>query len=371
MTIRSLEGLRGAAALLVVFYHLNLAFHYLLGVDYPALFVARNGYLAVDLFFVLSGFVINRAYRKTIDGSPELFRFMIRRFGRIWPLHIATTIILVIGTVTLGIDSIPAPSVSIALVTMTQGFNLFSHNVGTRASWSAADEFYTYLLFGVLCLFLSSRKRQSLFVLFAAVGYAIAIRSSVANECLTHGHCFDLTFRYGWARCIAGFFIGALCSDRLPPSAAQRFSTAIFQIPVFTISVGLIVATSLIPWLAFAAPLIFLALVVSLSEDAGPVARLFQLRAFQYLGKISYSLYLVHAMLTGFLVLFSPQLHSIRGPMLVGLIFIFMSILIADVLSRCIEMPFRSIFRKVADRASIKRPKSAAQNRRPSPAQEP
>ncbi|KVT72418.1 hypothetical protein WK56_13045 [Burkholderia ubonensis] len=67
-TNRSLEGLRGAAAVFVVLFHMHFSL--------PGLEVTRNGYLAVDLFFVLSGFVIANAYSAHIDNPNQLTSFI-------------------------------------------------------------------------------------------------------------------------------------------------------------------------------------------------------------------------------------------------------------------------------------------------------
>ncbi|KVG56479.1 hypothetical protein WJ33_37290 [Burkholderia ubonensis] len=64
----SLEGLRGAAAVFVVLFHTHFSL--------PGLEVTRNGYLAVDLFFVLSGFVIANAYSAHIDNPNQLTSFI-------------------------------------------------------------------------------------------------------------------------------------------------------------------------------------------------------------------------------------------------------------------------------------------------------
>lgn len=76
--IKSFEGLR-----LVMFFHLKV------GASYFGFF--RNGYLAVDLFFVLSGFLIAQNYESRLTNGRQLGAFVIRRFGRLWPLHITTT----------------------------------------------------------------------------------------------------------------------------------------------------------------------------------------------------------------------------------------------------------------------------------------
>jgi len=51
--------------------------------------VLNNLYLFVDFFFVLSGFVIAHSYRERLKSKTDVERFLVRRFGRVWPLHVA------------------------------------------------------------------------------------------------------------------------------------------------------------------------------------------------------------------------------------------------------------------------------------------
>lgn len=95
---QALIGLRGAAALLVMPHHFSLR----QDVSAPELQdLLRRGYLAVDLFFVLSGFVMTRAYghwftggggwRSGLEGYVE---FMSRRIARLWLLHVTVVLAL-------------------------------------------------------------------------------------------------------------------------------------------------------------------------------------------------------------------------------------------------------------------------------------
>src|ERR1700722_12878203 len=72
-----LDGLRGVAALFVAMRHIS--FFHNLGV--------HGGYLAVDLFFVLSGFVIANAYEARLAGGPSAPRFLVLRYVRLWPVY--------------------------------------------------------------------------------------------------------------------------------------------------------------------------------------------------------------------------------------------------------------------------------------------
>ena len=71
------------AAMLVVLFHIP-GWHPMIH-DIPFI---RNGYLMVDLFFVLSGFVIYRAYADGIGSFSHLGKFQFLRAGRLFPVHL-------------------------------------------------------------------------------------------------------------------------------------------------------------------------------------------------------------------------------------------------------------------------------------------
>jgi peptidoglycan/LPS O-acetylase OafA/YrhL len=73
----ALDGLRGVAAICVVMLHYGA---------YVSPLSVGSGYLAVDLFFCLSGFVIAYAYRQRLMTSISPGRFFVMRFVRIYPL---------------------------------------------------------------------------------------------------------------------------------------------------------------------------------------------------------------------------------------------------------------------------------------------
>jgi len=85
----ALDSLRGLAALLVVLHHINGA-GYLLSLP-----LFRYGSLAVDFFFVLSGFVIAANYGERLTQGFSIGRFMALRLGRVYPLHLVVLAIFV------------------------------------------------------------------------------------------------------------------------------------------------------------------------------------------------------------------------------------------------------------------------------------
>src|SRR5689334_9429569 len=83
---RALTGIRGVAALWVVLFHLP---NPLAGTAFAQ--VLSRGYLGVDLFFILSGFVLSYAYRDALPEKPmvrQALRFYAVRLARIYPLHV-------------------------------------------------------------------------------------------------------------------------------------------------------------------------------------------------------------------------------------------------------------------------------------------
>ncbi|QCP53828.1 acyltransferase [Trinickia violacea] len=352
-TNASLEGLRGAAALLVVVFHMSLSV--------PYLNAARNGYLAVDLFFVLSGFVISSAYGARLTDVAQFRTFMVRRFGRLWPTHVATTLLYYLCVnvgqlkASLAGQTVPyfVPSVKelVATASMAQGLNLFDHFVGTKVNWSAGDEFYVYVLFGALCLLLRGKSRLAAVIALALIGYVIAAWQTLGpNACLTYGHCLDLTYSYGWARCLVGFFTGALIAEYRDCAPLRVLRGRATQ--VFTFSAVLVfVFIDRMPSIALAAPIVFAALIASLVDDSGPIARLFQTSAAQYLGRISYSLYLGHAVFWVMLRARADLTDNNAIKLATGAVFLLMSFALAHLLNRLVEMPFRQRFNAWSDTA--------------------
>lgn len=334
-TNRSLEGLRGAAAFLVVLYHIGLLS--------PFTAIIRNGYLAVDLFFVLSGFVICAAYGDRLETGRDVWRFMARRIGRLWPLHIVTAILfsLFLGMIfALGgmHPHIPTSAEAMSIATMTQGFDFFGHSIGNPVAWSTSDEFYVYLLFAAICVCARSHRPIAFFIM-AAAGFGVTVYVD-APVCAHTRTCLEVHSAFGLARCLCGFFVGALVAlsrDRL-----RSLELPAAQMALAIVTLAFVAATSAIPLVAFAAPLIFALLIASLVADRGPVALLLQTRSMQYLGRISYALYLAHAV---FVMTFAGWLNHDKfaiGYQLISVVaLLLVSFTLANLLHRYVEVPCR------------------------------
>lgn len=290
--IESLESLRGLAALGVVLYHLPI-WHDAFNVGF-----IRNGYLLVNLFFVLSGFVIYTAYANKLHTPRDVLRFQFLRFGRLYPVHLlflATAILVELAKYVaqeqFGIASPNTqPFAGNSLTAFVQQLFLLQAIGPTGhattfngAAWSISVEFYTYPLFGLIVLLLPRWKAPCLAVL-GMLAFAFMY--------------FGLAPGFGtWLSCIAGFSLGCVV-------AAARGSAKHAPLPrvsstlCFLISL-LFLALKPRQEFDYAMLLLSAALIYTLTMGAsGMLHRLLHARPLVWLGSISYSLYMSHELVT-------------------------------------------------------------------------
>ena len=299
MRFQVLDSWRGVCALLVALFHLDVLSHVW------GLAILRNAYLFVDFFFVLSGFVISHAYGARLNTHHDLGIFMIRRLGRVWPLHLAVLAAFVavefvkwLLSSGLGLAAgQPAfdPGGRAALATLpsqillTQALGLDSGLTWNLPGWSISAEFWTYLVFGLACVV--SPKTKS--VMLAAVA---ALSAILVVNFAQHG--MDATYDLGFPRCLMGFVLGHLVyrlhRECRRPQAG--FTAAMEWVAV--IAIVLYVAAAGRGPLSFAAPLVFAIAVYIFSFETGPISQMLRMSPFQSLGLWSYSIYMVHDLVT-------------------------------------------------------------------------
>ena len=114
----ALDGLRGVAALVVVIFHANV------GLETAAQPLA-GGYLSVDLFFVLSGFVIALSYEGRLRGGMGMAGFMRARAARLLPVHVCAMVILILVTLAAYFGGhLHLPGISAAAILIAGALNL-------------------------------------------------------------------------------------------------------------------------------------------------------------------------------------------------------------------------------------------------------
>ena len=151
----ALDSWRGIAACLVAFHHLAPSVDSHLN----QLGLVPNSYLFVDFFFVLSGFVIAANYEQRLAEGFSVWRFALLRFGRLYPLHLAVLLALILLRLVHSASGLGTPSAFqpplwsadtiIASLLLVQSLHLFDFTPWNGPSWSISTEFYTYLLFAL------------------------------------------------------------------------------------------------------------------------------------------------------------------------------------------------------------------------------
>jgi len=281
----ALTGLRGIAALWVLLFHV-------FRVQTISIPIIDQGYAGVDIFFLLSGFILSHVYLRSEPFTPiGYFRFLGIRLARIYPLHLFTLCCLLIVVVAfpdfaMSYRKYPGAlglGAFIANLFLVQNWGLSAYQSWNAPSWSLSAEWLAYLVFPFLLPFLRGTKLKSLVMASAAV-----LASMVGLLYLDRHDTLNVTEKAGMVRMAGEFTAGCLLYAAFakgwripsPPSLAVMF---------VLLGVGLLVPSlSLLLVFAFALGVLLAA------QGQSRYARLLAWQPILFLGEISYSLYMTH-----------------------------------------------------------------------------
>lgn len=292
--IVALTSLRGVAAMAVVMQHFSATAQMQTRVTIPSL--VPHGYMAVDLFFVLSGFIMSYTYQDSFQrrGMRAFGNFLARRLARIVPLNTAiVTLILVAGAISTRLigNNIFYHNVHLAFdipanLLMLQGLGIGEGLNGP--AWSVSTEFAAYLLFPLFVLVMFDRRPATpvigLIVCMAGLGWLASLHSRLGLQ------SDDVV--QSVVRCFAEFAmgLGVYRVTTLPRCLAWLARDRV----AFGSMAGC--AAALLLRVDLAAALLFPFLIGSLAVNSGHPARLLSARIPYFLGVVSFSLYLIHDM---------------------------------------------------------------------------
>ena len=277
----ALDSLRGIAALFIVFYHMG-----------PFGWVAgwtpfRSGWMLVDFFFVLSGFVIAMSYGARLAAGYPRGSFLLIRLGRVVSLHLA----VVAGFTVLEFAVFrPILGEAHGLWEWVRGaflldaFATGAGNFYAPVSWAVGVEMVLYAL--AAALFGHGR-----------IGVAIAaILAGAAAIAMASGF---KVFGFGFLlqRGLFDFAIGVLAWRLHQRLSGIEPGAALLTLAEIAL-IGLILWLLWIPgkdgsWVILAAPL-FAVMVVVFARDRGLLARALHAKPFLWLGQLSFALFMVH-----------------------------------------------------------------------------
>ncbi len=305
--IRALAGARAIPPLILVLYHFCEGHHYRNFKPFDLL--VGHGYLWVEFFFALSGFILTYVYgaRAAAFWRGSTYKdFIVARLSRLYPLHLTMLLfILVLMLVLNGIaDATHTLSIYqekyhpivtwpsfVANLFLVQAWNILPYLSWNGASWFVSVEFLLCLLFPIYIVL--SRGGWA-----SAVGLIAAGMAGLAYLSFTAKHGLDITFHNGIFRGMSAFAVGVGLSglygktkpfaDRLPEIALSAFQIAVLAWWGYgTFDNG----WSHTPRDIYTVAPMF-ALVFALSFDRGFLARFFQLPVLLRLGEWSYAIYM-------------------------------------------------------------------------------
>lgn len=313
--IPALDGLRALACLLVLFSHAGN-----LGLFYR---IAGAGQLGVMLFFALSGFLMAHLYAGAGAEGGRWSSYFVRRFFRVYPPYIA---VVMIG---FSVGLVVQPFVY-AMTVSEFGAHLVLQ--GTKSVfWTIPVEMRFYLLFPLLCFFTTGMSDVKAAIFYSVLGAAFIFFEPVGLK-------YTL-----WP--YVEFFVVGCCAAHM--YRLFRHRPLLWDIVLAASLVGIAVSIPVVSqslfdvehrlWLdaGFFAPLMALA-VLSCALASGFLARLLSSLPLRWVGRISFSLYLVHF----------PILHLVRSviPPAYALIpALLLSLLVAWVSYRLLEKPSQAI----------------------------
>lgn len=272
----------------------------------------QHSYLFVDYFFVLSGFVIAHAYAERLKTARDAGRFMVRRLGRVWPMHVLVLAAFV-GLELLrllthfdgaapftGDRTVGAIFTNLLLI---QAYHIHPSLTWNGPSWTLSVEVGCYVVFAGLVL-LAPRRWRWIGTVLAVIGAVIVLMFA--------RRWMNTTYDFAFPRAVYGFFLGALLQGlwtripRLKGGAATVLELAT------VVAVCLFVAWATGP-ITVAVTLLFVVAVWVFAGEEGALSRLLDLRPLVTLGKWSFAVYMVHMFVLVVTLILARKLHLMPG----------------------------------------------------------
>jgi peptidoglycan/LPS O-acetylase OafA/YrhL len=367
--ITTLTPLRGIAALLVVAYHSNRGLAPIAPTAATSLFM--NGWLWVDFFFMLSGFILYYTYEESFTGSvtrASYVRYIGARFARIYPLHLLSTMwmfvvsiaILHIATSVTGwAAGMLRPSALPACLLLVQSIHLYDDAPLNPAAWSLSTEWWVYLVFPFLVpVFYRLQQAGKVVTVLAVIGLYIALRYVVGVWSFGFP-TIGVTADFGLIRCLIGFVCGMLiCKLYRDRTGYQLLKTN----AAFTVGFFGGIAAMHFDLMDIAIIGFFPLAIIAAAHNDGLVKRVLDTRVLQRLGTWSFSIYMIHIPIMSLVMLYmvnqNPALLSgvatgtpATPNYLVGVILVVILMLVTVGLSaltyRFIEVPGRNLLNRV------------------------
>lgn len=357
----ALTALRGIAAIWVMLFHIDVIVYYReLGTLLPKSMsgMLTQGYLWVDFFFILSGFVLMHVYAPRFEHKfslPVVKSYLMARFLRIYPLHLFTLLLLLVFVMATGYflpQVIDGSWVSYFDEQAFLGNILMLNAVGQHdnlswniVSWSIGAQWWVYM--AAIGLFFTVNVKHPMRTMLVAVVNMAALALLMYSSAKQN---LDITFDRGVLRCLFEFSIGTCLYV-----VYQRGVAQLFLAKTFVWVGGVVAICAVLHWRLndlLVVPLFSLLILSSVYNSRG-VNRLLLSKWLQYFGKISYSMYVIHGVFFMVFWFLLPELTrhylitslSMLQIIIYSVSFLALTIICASLSFKYIEVPGRTLFR--------------------------
>lgn len=300
--IPAIDALRGLAALAVVLFHYTFGYANVVGAHTSAVPVFAMGHFGVDLFFIISGFVI----AGTLERTPTLRRFAVQRLARLYPAFLVCSL-LALSFVTFG-DMNPLGLTGFeALASLTMLSWLFGLTPIDPSTWTLSHEISFYVLVALAVYRVKVRNLET-FCGMWLVGSLLAVLLSLPMD---HQHLTTL-FNVGYVN----LFVVGMLLWRSTTGSLSRVGRLVLALALA------------LTWLggprsnpSGASPDTYMVLVLACTGLVWAAAagrlRFLQWAPLLFLGEISYALYLVHQM-PGYWIIRRLEASGVAATLAVG-----------------------------------------------------
>ncbi len=337
--VATLDGLRGLACLFVVFSHGAADNIQLIP---PFAIKHRLGAFGVILFFCLSGFLLANLYDTNRFSFKFWVNYALRRIFRVYPLFIVSCLIFCI-------TGYVAPMHDISWINLTNALLLMQLRISWWHLWTIPVELFFYAIFPLLIISLTYIRATPLIRILLVAGLFFLMEywfPVIAPQRWETPWVYISIFTSGTiAGLIYKYYASRLTNAKLWNSATiillLLLAGVILSMPAHILHLRN-------PWndtIAYAS--IFSLLIFCASLSSGFAARILNNKPLCFIGKISYGLYLIHAVI---LLEFSYYVKPLMGGYATFCAAIAVSILVAYSLHRSVELPSIMLGKKLSEK---------------------
>jgi peptidoglycan/LPS O-acetylase OafA/YrhL len=309
----------------------------------------HGGWFGVDIFFVLSGYLITGLLLKELSttGTIELRRFWVRRAARLYP-----ALILAVGLAVILPSQTTYKDGAIALVYLANISRWYGHNIHALGhTWSLALEEQFYVLWPLVVILAGSRSKVRRAAIFGTIASLVILFLMSSPFSVMTVASYNAPIARMWELLTGCVLVASI--HRLPRS--HRFTRAM-SVSASSLMVVAVIAAGLNAKLAILMLFIVIATALSIIaiQRGGWIARPLEIRPLPYLGRISYGIYLYHLP-----IVFALNTTSLPLPVKVT-IFPIATVILAALSSTLIENPIRNRVSRIYAARTAEQPRTPA-----------